>query len=109
MPLRPVTSAVPTSPSQPSPAKPGLSPIGQALSLNDEGLDLDLAQWKTTWYKGGFGPRLRAPAYLATTHTRQSYVVIVLAENRSHPIDEVSAAPVLLGAIKGAFTLAARA
>lgn len=36
--------------------RPGLSPIGQMLSVNDDGLQLDPAQWKTTWFKG----RIRA-------------------------------------------------
>jgi hypothetical protein len=88
--------------------RPGLSPIGQVLSINDDILDLDLAQWKTTWRKGGVGPGVLALAYLATTQTGQSYVVTVFAENRSQPIDPVTAGPVMLGAIKGAFTLAAR-
>jgi len=87
--------------------RPGLSPIGQVLSLNDDGLDLDPAQWKTTWYKGGGGPGLLALAYLATTQTGQSYVVTVLAENKSQPIDGATATPIILSAIKGAFTLAA--
>jgi beta-lactamase class A len=84
--------------------RPGVSPIGQALSLNDGGLDLDPAQWTTTWYKGGGGPGLLVLAYLATTHTGHSYVVTVLAENRSQPIDEAT----ILTAVKGAFMLAAR-
>ena len=41
--------------------RPGLSPIGQVLSLNDAGLDLDPAQWKTTWYKGGYEPQALDP------------------------------------------------
>jgi beta-lactamase class A len=88
--------------------RPGLSPIGQVLSLNDGGLQLDPAQWKTTWFKGGSEPGVLTLAYLATTRTGQSYVVTVLAENPSQPINEATAAPVLLSAIKGAFTLAAR-
>jgi len=36
--------------------RPGLSPIGQVLSLNDGGLQLDPAQWKATWFKGGSEP-----------------------------------------------------
>ena len=88
--------------------RPGLSPIGQVLSLNDGGLQLDPAQWKTTWFKGGSEPGVLTLAYLATTQTGQSYVVAVLAENPSQPINEAKAAPVLLAAIKGAFTLAAR-
>ena len=47
-------------------------------------------------------------AYLATTRTGHSYVVAVLAENPSRPIDEATAAAVMLSAVKGAFTLAAR-
>jgi len=88
--------------------QPGLSPIGQVLSLNDGGLALDPAQWKTTWFKGGSEPGVLTLAYLATTRTGQSYVVTVLAENPAQPINEARAAPVLLAAIKGAFTLAAR-
>jgi beta-lactamase class A len=88
--------------------RPGLSPIGQVLSLNDGGLQLDPAQWKTTWFKGGSEPGVLTLAYLATTQTGHSYVVTVLAENPSRPINEATAAPILLSAIKGAFTLAAR-
>ena len=87
--------------------QPGLSAIGQVLSINDGGLQLDPAQWKTTWFKGGSEPGVLTLAYLATTQTGQSYVVTVLAENPSQPIDEATAASVLLSAIKGAFTLAA--
>ena len=78
------------------------------LSLNDGGLQLDPVRWKTTWFKGGSEPGVLTLAYLATTRTGQSYVVTVLAENPSRPINLATAAPVLLSAIKGAFTLAAR-
>ena len=89
-------------------ARPGLSPIGQVLSLNDDSLALDPAQWKTTWFKGGSEPGVLTMAYLATTRTGHSYVVTVLAEDPSQPINETIAVPVMLSAIKGAFTLAAR-
>jgi beta-lactamase class A len=89
-------------------ARPGLSPIGQVLSLNDDSLALDPAQWKTTWFKGGSEPGVLTMAYLATTRTGHSYVVTVLAEDPSQPIDETIAVPIMLSAIKGAFTLAAR-
>jgi len=88
--------------------RPGLSPIGQVLSLNDDSLALDPAQWKTTWFKGGSEPGVLALAYLATTRTGHSYVVTALAENPSQLINENIAIPVMLSAIKGAFTLAAR-
>jgi hypothetical protein len=67
--------------------RPGLAPIGQVLSLNDDILELDPAQWQTTWRKEGAGPGVLALAYLATTQTGQSYVVAMFAENRSQPID----------------------
>jgi beta-lactamase class A len=89
--------------------RPGLAPIGQVLSLNDDSLALDPAQWKTTWFKGGSEPGVLTMAYLATTRTGRSYVVTALAENPSQPIDETTAIPAMLSAIKGAFTLAARA
>ena len=89
-------------------ARPGLAQIGQVLSLNDDSLALDPAQWKTTWFKGGSEPGVLTMAYLATTRTGHSYVVTVLAEDPSQPIDETIAVPVMLSAIKGAFTLAAR-
>jgi hypothetical protein len=88
--------------------RPGLSQVGEVLSLNDDGLALDPALWKTTWFKGGSEPGVLTLTYLATTRTGHSYVVTALAENPSQPIDETIAAPVMLSAIKGAFTLAAR-
>ena len=88
--------------------RPGLSPIDQVLSLNNGGLQLNPAQWKTTWFKGGSEPGVLTLTYLATTRTGHSYVVALLAENPSQPINEATAAPVMLSAIKGAFTLAAR-
>jgi hypothetical protein len=47
-------------------------------------------------------------SYLATTRTGRSYVVNVVAENRSRPVDPASAGPIILSAMKGAFRLAAR-
>ena len=87
--------------------QPGLSPIGQVLSVNDDGLQLDPARWKTTWFKGGSEPGALSLAYLATTRAGQSYVVTVLAENPSQPLGD-DAIPAIVAAVKGAFTLAAR-
>jgi hypothetical protein len=47
-------------------------------------------------------------AFMATTRTGHSYVVTVLAEDRSHPINQATAIPVILSAVNEAFTLAAR-
>ena len=88
--------------------QPGLSPVSQVLSVNDDGLQLDPATWQTTWFKGGSEPGVLTLAYLATTRTGKSYVVTVLAEDPSRPLDEAVAIPAILSAVKGAFTLAAR-
>jgi beta-lactamase class A len=89
--------------------RPGLAPIGQLLSLNDDGLQLDPAQWRTTWFKGGSEPGVLTAAFMATTRTGHSYVVTVLAENPAQPINQATAIPAILSAVNAAFTLAARA
>ena len=89
-------------------ARPGLSPVGGVLSANNGGLQLDPARWKTIWFKGGSEPGVLTLTYLATTRAGRSYVVVVLAENPSKPISEATAAPAMISAIEGAFTLAAR-
>jgi len=88
--------------------QPGLSPITHVLSLNDDGLQLDPAQWRTTWFKGGSETGVLTMAFLATTRTGHTYTVTVLAEDPSQPLDEATAIPAVLSAVKGAFTLAAR-
>jgi hypothetical protein len=42
------------------------------LSLNDDGLQLDPAQWNTTWFKGGSEPGVLTLAFLATTRAGHS-------------------------------------
>jgi hypothetical protein len=49
--------------------RPGLAPIGQVLSLNDDGLQLDPAQRWTTWFKGGSEPGVLTLAFMANTRT----------------------------------------
>lgn len=83
--------------------RPGLAPVAGAFQINDFGLGLNPAQWKTTWFKGGSEPGVLTLTYMATTRTGHSYVVAVLASNPSAPIIN----PAMLSAIKGAFTLAA--
>jgi beta-lactamase class A len=87
--------------------RPGLSPVAHVLEINDGGLGLNPAQWKTTWFKGGSEPGVATLTYMATTRTGHSYIVAVLAENPAAPINSATAAPAVLSAIKGAFTLAA--
>jgi beta-lactamase class A len=87
--------------------RPGLFPVASVLAANDGGLGLDPAQWRTTWFLAGSEPGVLASTFMATTRTGHRYVVAVLAENPSAPINQATAVPVLISAIRGAFTLAA--
>jgi beta-lactamase class A len=87
--------------------RPGLFPVASVLEANDGGLGLDPAQWRTTWFLAGSEPGVLASTFMATTRTGHRYVVAVLAENPSAPINQATAVPVLISAIRGAFTLAA--
>ena len=86
--------------------QPGLAPVASILAINNGALSLDPAHWSTTWFKGGSEPGVATLNYLATTRTGQSYVVSALAANPSAPIPPTATAQ-LIGAIKGALTLAA--
>jgi Beta-lactamase enzyme family/ORF 12 gene product N-terminal len=88
-------------------SQPGLAPVASALQINDGGLGLDSAQWRTVWFKGGSEPGVVTLNYLATTRGGQAYVVSVLAANPGAAIP-ASATLTLLSAVKGAFGLAAR-
>jgi hypothetical protein len=86
--------------------QPGLAPAASILAINNGSLNPDPRQWSTVWFKGGSEPGVLTLNYLATTRTGQSYVVSALAANPSAPIPATATAQ-LIGAIKGAFTLAA--
>ena len=104
---RPMTFAVPTPPWPPSPVgravpdRPGALAQRRRPAARPGPVEDNLVQGRI---------RARGPDPGLPGHhpAGQSYVVIVLAENPSQPINEATAAPVLLSAIKGAFTLAAR-
>ena len=87
--------------------RPGLFPVASVLEASDGGLGLDPAQWRTTWFLAGSEPGVLASTFMATTRTGHRYVVAVLAENPSAPINQATAVPVLISAIRGALTLAA--
>jgi hypothetical protein len=87
--------------------QPKLAPLSSLLQVNNGGLALDSRQWTSVWFKGGSEPGLLTLNYMATTTSGHSYVVSVLAENPSHTIGP-TATRTLIGAIQGAFQLAAR-
>jgi beta-lactamase family protein len=86
--------------------QPGLAPVASILEINNGSLGLAPGQWSTVWFKGGSEPGVLTLNYLATTRTGQSYMVSVLAANPTTPIPPTSTVQ-LLGAVKGALTLAA--
>jgi hypothetical protein len=88
--------------------KPGLSDVSKVLQINDGGLGLNAKQWPIVWFKGGSEPGVLTLNYLATSKTGSTYVVSILAEDKSAAIDDTSVELKLLSAIKGAFTLAQR-
>jgi hypothetical protein len=87
--------------------QPKLGPLSAILTANNGGLALNTAEWRSVWFKGGSEPGVLTLNYMATTKSGHSYVVSVLAENPSHSIGP-TATGTLLGAITGAFQLAAR-
>jgi hypothetical protein len=86
--------------------RPGLTPIAHAMQIAQGGFELDHSRWKTTWYKGGDEPGVLDLTYLATTRSRHTYFVGVLAQNRSAPINQTRGVAVMQSAIRAAFRLA---
>jgi hypothetical protein len=87
-------------------ATPGLAPVGSALSINDGGLWLDPAGWRTTWFKGGAEPGVLTLNYLARTTTGETFVVSAMLSDPAAPIPNAAAAE-LQGLVRGGFALAA--
>jgi beta-lactamase class A len=87
--------------------QPKLAPVASILQINDGGMNLNPSQWRSVWFKGGSEPGVLTLNYLATTRGGQTYLVSVLAENPAASINEASATPTLISAVKGAFQLAA--
>jgi beta-lactamase class A len=86
--------------------QPELAPLAAALQINDGGLGLSTAGWQRVWFKGGSEPGVLTLNYLATTKAGQTYEVSLLTEN-PHGLISSNATLSLLGAVKGAFQLAA--
>jgi len=87
-------------------AEPGLDPIDKVLSTNTGGIGLSAKAWPRIWFKGGSEPGVLTLGYLARDHRAQSFVVIVLTEDRNKPLQESLAVEIQgLNAIVGAFGL----
>ena len=87
-------------------AEPGLSPLGTVLSTNTGGIDLSASAWPRIWFKGGSEPGVLTLGYLARDSRGQTFVVVVLTEDTSAPVQESAAVEIqALNAIAGAFDL----
>jgi beta-lactamase class A len=85
-------------------AQPGLAPLGSVLSANNGGIELDPAQWRAVWYKGGSEPGVLTLGYLATNGTGQTFVVVAMLSNPAAVLSP-SAAIKLLSIVQATFEL----
>lgn len=86
-------------------ARPGLSPIGTALSINDGGLGLNSSAYPTVWYKGGSEPGVLTMNYLIRAADGRIVVTSVLLGNQTSPIDEWQAIGATEAAVRASVTL----
>lgn len=81
-----------------------LAPIADALSLNDGGVQLPSARWKTVWFKGGSETGVLTLGYLAQRSNGDvSVVVLELSDSRAPLAASVTLRA--LAVIRGAFSL----
>ena len=87
-------------------AEPGLGPIATVLSTNKGGLNLNPGTWPRVWFKGGSEPGVFTLGYLARDSSGQTFVVVMLTEDTSKPVQESVAVEIhALDVVAGAFTL----
>jgi len=87
-------------------AEPGLGPISAVLSTNNGGINLNSGTWPRVWFKGGSEPGVLTLGYLARDSRGQTFVVVVLTEDTSKPVQESVAVEIqALDVISGAFGL----
>ncbi len=85
-------------------ARPGLSTIGSALSINDSGLGLDRRSYPTVWFKGGSEPGVLTLTYLVRTRTGHTLVEALMLADHRRPIAP-AATPELLALARSAISL----
>jgi hypothetical protein len=87
-------------------AEPALRPLGTVLSTNNGGIGLSASTWPRVWFKGGSEPGVLTLGYLARDNRGQTFVVVVLTEDTSKPVQESAAVEIqALDVISGAFGL----
>jgi beta-lactamase class A len=86
-------------------ARPGMSEIGAALSINNGGIGFDPAAYPTVWYKGGSEPGVLTLNYLVRSASGQITVTSVMVSDPKAGINEWTATGVAMAAIRAAVTL----
>ncbi|GLW12338.1 putative conserved lipoprotein LpqF [Microtetraspora sp. NBRC 13810] len=89
--------------------RPGLAPVGTALSRSDAGLDLDPADWPDVWFKGGSEGGVLTAGFLARTAAGRTYVVTLLTSDPDRVYDQDAGLAEILALTRGAFALASKA
>ncbi|MEU7747619.1 serine hydrolase [Nonomuraea sp. NPDC049158] len=81
--------------------------IHHALSLNDDGLNLDASRFPAVWYKGGSEPGVVSLHYLARTPDRRALAVSLMVSDPDTALDTLDVAARGQAVIRGAFHLLA--
>ena len=89
-------------------AKPGMSGIGGALSINDGGIGLDRARYPLVWFKGGSEPGVLTLNYLARASDGQITVSSVMLASPGSAFNEAAIAEEALALARGGILLASR-
>ncbi|MFG1961910.1 serine hydrolase [Nonomuraea sp. NPDC049028] len=79
--------------------------IHHALSLNDDGLNLDAAQFPAVWYKGGSEPGVVTMHYLARTADGRALATSLMVSDPTTAPDTMDVATKGQSIIRGAFHL----
>ncbi|MEO6126279.1 MAG: serine hydrolase [Ilumatobacteraceae bacterium] len=77
---------------------PGQEPLEQILGANP-GIDLDPAEWTTATFKGGSEPGVVAMSWLLTRFDGRRFVVSIIANDATSPVDERDATAIATGII----------
>ncbi|MFJ1767584.1 serine hydrolase [Amycolatopsis sp. NPDC088138] len=85
----------------------GQPEIGNALSRNDDGLDLDAAAFPSVWYKGGSEPGVVTLHYLVRTADGRAKAVSLMVSDPESTLDTLPLTTEAQSVIRGAFHLLA--
>lgn len=88
--------------------RPGMAPLGNALSINDGGIGLDRKQYPQVWFKGGSEPGVLTLNYLARSSDGRLLVSSVMLTDPGHALDSATVTPAALALARGGIELADR-